>query len=60
MKCHSTGSDTISKSCVIFTVDLSMMDAELAWMEKTIGYLGHGPRKALVAAMNSRRRAAGE
>ena len=39
---------------------LSMMDAELAWMEKTIGYLGHGPRKALVAAMNSRRRAAGE
>jgi DNA-binding PadR family transcriptional regulator len=38
---------------------LAMMDAELAWMEKTIEFLGQGPRKALVAAVNSRRRAAG-
>ncbi|MCL4779455.1 MAG: PadR family transcriptional regulator [Gammaproteobacteria bacterium] len=38
---------------------LGMMDAELAWMEKTIEFLGQGPRKALLAAVNSRRRAAG-
>jgi DNA-binding PadR family transcriptional regulator len=39
---------------------LSMMNAELAWMEKTIKFLDQSPRKALVAAVNSRRRAAGE
>ena len=39
---------------------LSMMDAEQAWMEKTIGFLDQSPRKALIAAVNSRRRAAGE
>jgi DNA-binding PadR family transcriptional regulator len=38
---------------------LSMMDAELAWMEKTTKFLEQGPRKALPAAVNSRRRAAG-
>ena len=38
---------------------LAMMAAELAWMEKTSEFLGQGPRKALVAAVNSRRRAAG-
>ncbi|MCL4792324.1 MAG: PadR family transcriptional regulator [Gammaproteobacteria bacterium] len=39
---------------------LNMMDAELAWMEKTIAFLDQSPHKALVAAVNSRRRAAGE
>lgn len=39
---------------------LSMMDAELAWMERTIEFLDQSPRKALVAAVNSRRRAVGE
>ncbi len=39
---------------------LSMMDAELAWMEKTIEFLDQSPRRALVAAVNSRRRAAGQ
>jgi DNA-binding PadR family transcriptional regulator len=39
---------------------LSMMDAELAWMEKTIKFLEQSPRKALLAVVNSRRRAAGE
>lgn len=39
---------------------LSMMDAEIAWMERTIELLGQSPRRALVAAVNSRRRAAGE
>lgn len=38
---------------------LAMMAAELAWMEKTSEFLGQAPRKALVAAVNSRRRAAG-
>lgn len=38
---------------------LAMMAAELAWMEKTSEFLGQVPRKALVAAVNSRRRAAG-
>jgi hypothetical protein len=38
---------------------LCMMDAELAWMEKTSEFLGQGPRQALLAAVNSRRRAAG-
>lgn len=38
---------------------LSMMDAELAWMERTIEFLDQVPQKALVAAVNSRRRAAG-
>ena len=39
---------------------LSMMDAELAWMEKTIAFLDQSPRKSLVAAVDLRRRAAGE
>lgn len=38
---------------------LNMMDAELAWMEKTIAGLDQAPHKALVAALDSRRRAAG-
>lgn len=37
---------------------LSMMDAELAWMEKTIGFLDQSPRKALASVVTSRRRAA--
>lgn len=39
---------------------LGMMDAELAWMEKTIRYLDQSPRRVLLAAAASRRRAAGE
>lgn len=39
---------------------LSMMDAELAWMKRTIKFLDQSPRKALLAVANSRRRAAGE
>ncbi len=38
---------------------LSMMDAELAWMEKTIGFLEQGACRVQLAAVNSRRRAAG-